>query len=172
MTEPMTEQHGSLPGALEAVGGPSYGDLQEAAPNEVRASWKAADARSRDLVQTYHSLKNDPKFTDEYKSEQAWSAYQNALPRITKERERARELLEKEVAYNQEQSIPRPKGERLVDLSNERLLASQNHAAKVVRMVERAEKRAAKSGSPIGQPSLPNLLKDEYAKGLRVGGVE
>ena len=168
----MTESHNTLHQAMEAVGGPSYGDLQEAAPTEVRAAWKAADARSRDLVQTCHSLKNDPKFTDEYKSKQAWTAYQNALRRITKERERARELLEKEVSYHEEMSVPRPKGERLVDLSSEKLLAAQNAASSLIRKVERAEKRAAKSGSPIGKPSLPNLLRDEYAKGIKTGGVE
>jgi len=170
MTESSNTEQGVV--RLEAVGGPSYGDLQESAPNEVRAAWKGADARSRDLIETYHALQNDPKYTDAYKSEQAWSHYEKALPRITKDREKARELLAKEAAYHEERGIPRPKGEMLQVGTTERLLAAQNQAARVVRMVERQEKRSASSGSPIGKPSLPTLLKDEFARGIKAGGVE
>ena len=68
----MTERHESLQQAAVAVGGESYQQLREAVENnEARAAWKGSAARSRDLVQTYHDLKNDPRYTEEYKSEQA-----------------------------------------------------------------------------------------------------
>src|SRR5215212_7295154 len=168
----MTEQHDSLQAAMRPIT-ESYEQLQNSVEdNETRASWKYADARSRDLVESYRALKDDPRYTPDHKAELSWAAYEKTGPQIKASKEKARGLLEKEAAYNEEMSIPRPRGESLKVTSTERLLAAQNHAAKVVRMAERLEQRAAKGGSPIGRPSLPSVLKDEYARGIATGGVE
>jgi hypothetical protein len=164
----MTDRHDSLRSAASSE---SYEQIQEAVPNaEARAAWKMADARTHQLSQLYRSLKDDVRYTSTYKSEQAWEAYERALPHISEGKEKARSLLAKEAEHHEKMSIPRPKGEMLRIGSAERLLAAQNQAARVVRMADRLEKRS--EGSPIGKPSLSQLLGDEYARGIKVGGVE
>src|SRR5829696_3365573 len=170
MTESI-ETTNTLRGASESAAGESYEQMQESVPNtEARAAWKTADARTHQLSTLYRELKGDPRYTSTYKSEQAWQAYERALPHITEGRQRARTLLEKEAAHHEEMSTPRPKGELLRMSSETRLLAAQNQAARVVRMADRLEKRS--DGNPIGKPSLSGLLAEEYARGLKTGGVE
>jgi len=165
----MTERHETLHEA--AAGGESYESMQESVPNaEARAAWKLSDARAHQLSQLYRELREDNRYTSDYKAEQAWSAYERALPQITEGKEQARTLLEKEAAHHEEISVPRPEGEMLRIGSAERLLAAQNQAARVVRMADRLERRS--DGNPIGKPSLSGLLADEYARGLKTGGVE
>jgi len=102
----------------------SYEQLQNSVENnDARAAWKYADARSRDLVESYRALKDDPRYTPEHKAEQAWAAYEKTGHQIKTSKEKARELLEKEATYNEEMSIPRPRGESLKVGSAERLLA-------------------------------------------------
>jgi len=151
----------------------TYEGLQNSVENDdARAAWKYSDNLAHNLTQRYHELKSDPRYTNDFKAEEAWKAFDKASVKISAEKEKARSLLQKEAAYNEEMSIPRPRGESLKATSTERLLGAQNHAAKVVRMAERLEQRAAKGGSPIGRPSLPSVLKDEYARGINTGGVE
>ncbi len=81
-------------------------------------------------------------------------------------------MLEKEARYHEQMSLPRLKGELLLIGSPEKLLAAQNQAARVVRTVERHEKRAERAPGPFGGRPKTALLQEEYARGLEVGGVE
>lgn len=169
MTE-SNETNNSLHQAMAPINEP-YEQLQDSVEdNETRASWRDHDRRRLALTQTYHDLKEDPRYADSHKQEQMWQSYVREAPRIKAAAEKTKSLLEKEVRYAEEQSIPRPRGESLKMGTPERLLAAQNAASSLIRKVERSQKRLEKS--PIGGPTTPTILKDEFAKGLAQGGLE
>lgn len=73
--------------------------------------------------------------------------------------------MEREAEGHEMMSIPRPKGERVTNLSAERLIASQNEASRIVRKMERLQ------SGPL-KPNATNMLRDEYARGIETGGAE
>jgi hypothetical protein len=136
---------------------------------EARAAWLEHDRRLQALRQTYNTLKDDPRYTDEHKSEQMWAAYERESAHIQAAADKARKLLEQEAQGHEMMSVPRPKGERVTNLSAERLIAAQNEAARIARKVGRLE---SIGGPQSLKPPTSQVLKDEYARGIEVGGVE
>ena len=148
--------------------GNSYEELRDGASGEGGEAWRQADREERRLRELYRELKDDPRYTQEHKAEKSWDAYERAAPKITANKERAKEHLRKAAKTSERFSIPVPPGESLVTGDADKLIASQNHAASVVRRVERAERRAK---GPL-KPDAVAILREEYARGLEVGGVE
>jgi hypothetical protein len=66
-------------------------------------------------------------------------------------------------------ALPHPKGENLHSISTERLIAAQNEASRIARKLDRLEKV---TGPKNLKPPTARILKDEYARGIEVGGVE
>jgi len=148
----------------------SYEQLRDSVENtEARAAWLDHDRRLQLLRQTYNSLKDDPRYTEEHKANQMWETYQQQSAHIQAAGEKARELLEKEARGYEMIALPHPKGENLHSISTERLIAAQNEASRISRKLERLEKA---KGPKNLKPPTAQILKDEYARGMEVGGVE
>jgi hypothetical protein len=146
----------------------SYETLRDSVENvEARAAWNDADRRTALLTDTYRSLRDDPRFTEAHKSKQMWEAYARQSTHIQAAGEKAREELEKDARGHEMMSIPRPKGENIFNLSTERLIAAQNEAARIARKTQRLQD----APGPF-KPNTADVLREEYAKGIEVGGVE
>jgi hypothetical protein len=146
---------------------PTYEQLRDSVENnEARAAWMDHDRRLSALTETYRTLKDDARYTEEHKANQMWEAYEKESEHIQAAGERARVLLEKEAQGHEMMSVPRPKGERLTNLTAEKLIAAQNEAGRILRKVERMK------DSPIRGINHARTLKDEYQRGIEVGGVE
>jgi hypothetical protein len=146
----------------------SYEQLRESVPNnEARAAWLDHDRRQAYLAEAYRSLKDDPRYTEEHKASEMWAAYERESARIKAAGEKARELLEQDAKGRETMAMPRPKGENVTNLSVERLLASQNEAARIVRKTQRLQS----APGPFKQ-NTADVLKEEYSHGMEAGGAE
>jgi hypothetical protein len=115
----------------------NYEQLRDSASGEAGAAWKAADREEAKLRTLYRTLKEDPRYTNEHKAEQAWQRYEAAKEKIVANKEKAREGLQKQVHSGKRFSIPMPEGEHLITTDTAKLLASQNEASRIVRKLER-----------------------------------
>jgi len=118
------------------------------------------------LHNLYQELKQDERYQEQYKAEQAWNAYEKAKDRIVADKEKAREALAKQARSAQRSSTPVPQGEAITTQEATRLVASQNEASRVVRKIERAQNVKG----PLQRSSV-DILREEYGKGLEVGGT-
>jgi hypothetical protein len=149
---------------------PTYEQLRDSVENaEARAAWLDHDRRQANLSETYRTLKDDVRYTEEHKASQMWAAYERESEHIQASGEKARELLEREAKGHEMMSIPRPKGEGVTNLSTERLIAAQNEAARIARKTQR--RQDASFAGPF-KPNTADVLREEYARGIEVGGVE
>jgi hypothetical protein len=146
----------------EAVS-PSYESIQQEAKGPGVEEWRHADKLRADLTATYHSLREDPRYTEEHKAERAWERYETAKEKIAADSEKARELLEKRVISAERLSIPFPAGEGLITTDTNKLLASQNEATRIVRKVERKKLKPTQARE---------ILREEYERGLEIGGIQ
>jgi hypothetical protein len=152
----------------ETTYGESYETLRDSVENsEARAAWRDHDRRQANLVETYRSLKDDSRYTEEHKASEMWAAYERESVRIQAAGEKARELLEKDAAGRETMATPRPKGENITNLSAEKFLAAQNEAARIGRKTQRLQN----APGPF-KASASDVLKEEYEKGMKAGGVE
>jgi hypothetical protein len=148
----------------------TYESLRDSVENtEARAAWLDADRRKANLSETYRTLKDDPRYTEEHKASQMWERYEKESEHIQAAGQKARDLLEKEAKGHEMMALPHPKGENLHGVSTERLIAAQNEASRIARKLDRLENM---SGPKSFKPAPSQVLKDEYAKGIEVGGVE
>jgi hypothetical protein len=145
----------------------SYEGLRDRATGEAGELWKLADRQEANLRDFYRSLREDPRYTSEHKAEQAWGRYKAEKEKIVANRAKARELLKGQVASAERMSFPFPDGEGLITNDPNKILASQYEAARMVRRLDRLD---ATKG-PI-KPDRAALLRDEYRRGLEVGGVQ
>ena len=146
----------------------TYEQLRESATGEAGAAWKAADREEANLRTLYQTLKDDPRYSEEHKAEQAWQRYESAREKIAASKAKAREGLEKQARNGERFSIPMPEGEHLTPSDTSKLLASQNEASRIVRKLE----RLASSGAGPFRQNPAEVLKGEYERGLEVGGVQ
>src|SRR5918997_1671614 len=72
----------------------TYETLRDSATGEAKTAWDAVDRERTKLREYYRQLEEDPKFADDYKSEQAWARYQSAREKIEAHAPKAREALE------------------------------------------------------------------------------
>ncbi len=68
----------------------SYEELRDSATGEAGAAWKAADREEGNLRALYRELREDPRYTNEHKAEQAWEKYEASKDRIAANKAKAR----------------------------------------------------------------------------------
>jgi hypothetical protein len=146
----------------------TYEQLRDSATGEAGEVWRRADREESNLRATYRQLQEDPRYSAEHKAERAWAAYERAAEKIAADRTKSRELLEKRVRSGKRLATPMPDGESLITSDANKLLASQNEAARIVRTIDRREK----SGAGPFKPNKIAILKQEYRRGLDVGDVQ
>jgi hypothetical protein len=146
----------------------TYEQLRDSATGDGGDAWKSADREESNLRSLYRELKEDPRFTDEHKAEQAWAKYEATKEKIAAGKEKAKELLQKQALSGERMSVPFPPGEGPITVDTEKLLISQNEATRLVRKIERLEKSAK---GPF-KPDRTETLKQEYGRGLEVGGMQ
>jgi hypothetical protein len=74
----------------------TYESLRDSVENaEARAAWLDHDRRLQALRQTYSTLKDDPRYTEEHKATQMWERYERESEHIQAAGKKAKELLEK-----------------------------------------------------------------------------
>ena len=145
----------------------TYEQLRGSATGEAGEAWKAADREESNLRTLYRNLKEDPRYTEKHKAEQAWARYEATKEKIAAGREKARESLKKQAQTAERLSIPLPDGEALITTHTSKLLAVQNEAARIIRKID----RAGQSGGPF-RPNRVEALKEEYRRGLEIGGMQ
>jgi hypothetical protein len=161
----MTEQAGPKrsPGSVGA-----YKELRATVEGEAGRAWDSADRGLAELRASYERLREDPRYTEEHKSEQAWELYARASEKIVANRERARSLLEQQAKTDRRFSIPLPPEQSVTVTDPATLLACQNEHTRIIRKLDRLEAnaRGPSKRSPV------EVLQEEYSKGLEAGGVQ
>jgi hypothetical protein len=147
----------------------SYEQLRDGATGDGGDAWRAADRLTGNLYSLYRELKEDPRYSDDYKAEKAWAAYDANEAKIEAERERAREHLEKQARSGERFGIPMPPGEAISTADTTKLLASQNEASRIVRKIDRIDDSG--KGGPL-KPDRLDVLRQEYARALETDGAE
>lgn len=142
-----------------------YEELRKKADGAAGDAWRQADREEQRLRSLYELQREDPRYTEEHKAEQAWSAFLAAKEKIVAGRQQARESLQKQARSAERFSVPLPKGVSHQAKDASELLAAQNEAGRIVRKVERQQE------GPIS-PNKDEALKGEYGRGLELGGVE
>jgi hypothetical protein len=147
----------------------SYEQLRDQATGEGAEAWRQADREVGKLRALYATLKEDPRYSEKHKAQQAWKAYEAAKEKIAGGREKAKELLEKQARSAERFSIPVPAEESVTTTDTAKVLASQNEASRIVRKVDRLDSNG-KAG-PF-KPDRLEVLRTEYGRGLETGGVQ
>src|SRR5215218_9036790 len=139
---------------------------------------REAQAARRDLIRQYESLDSDERYTDEHRATAAWQAYDESKPLIEQKANAAREKLLKSADEYELSSIPFPGGQSLRTNSVELLSLTQGERARIVERlgyeppniasIEAAGKNLASSAE--ARPA--NVLREDYARGLDIGGVQ
>jgi len=145
----------------------TYEQLRDSATGEAGAAWKAADHEEGNLRALYQELREDPRFTNEHKAEQAWERYETAKEQIAAGKARARELLEKQALAAERSSVPFPGGEGMITSDTQKLLASQNEASRIIRKLDRLD-----TGRGPFTSDKTEMLRQEYGRGLETGSVQ
>src|SRR5215203_3995179 len=152
----------------------SQGRVPSTSSGETLA--REVQATRRDLLRQYESLDGDEKYTDEHRAEQAWAAYDGAKPLIEEKAKSAREKLLKSADEYEMSSIPFPGGQSLRTDSVELLSLTQGERARIVERLSYeppniARMKAAGKNVPVSAGARPaNVLREEYARGLDIGG--
>jgi hypothetical protein len=147
----------------------TYEQIRDSATGEAGVAWKAADREQSNLRALYASLKEDSRYTNEHKAEQAWEKYEATKEKIVEGKAKARELLEKQVHSAERSSVPFPSGAGIITVDTQKLLASQNEASRLIRKLDRLRDTSAKG--PF-TPDRAEILKQEYGRGMETGGVQ
>src|SRR5215203_4209259 len=155
---------------------PSRGRTPSTNSGEMLA--REAQAARRDLIRQYESLDNDERYTDEHRATAAWQAYDESKPLIEQKANAAREKLLKSADYYEMSSIPLPGGQSLRTNNVELLSLTQGERARIVERLgyeppNIARMKAAGKNVPASTEARPaNVLREEYARGLDIGGVQ
>src|SRR5829696_5751676 len=139
---------------------------------------REAQAARHDLIRQYESLDSDERYTDEHRASRAWQAYDESKPLIEQKAKSAREKLLKSADEYELSSIPFPGGQSLRTNSVELLSLTQGERARIVERLgyeppNIARMKAAGKNVPASAEARPaNVLREEYARGLDIGGVQ
>jgi hypothetical protein len=147
----------------------TYEKFRDGASGDGGDAWRAADRETGKLYALYRELKEDPRWSEEYKAEKAWAAYEANKGKIEASKARARELLEKQAHSAERFNTPVPAEETITTADTSKLLASQNEASRIVRKIDRMGGNG-KSG-PF-KPDRLEVLRTEYGRGLETGDVQ
>src|SRR5215204_5046841 len=139
---------------------------------------REAQAARRDLIRQYESLDNDERYTDEHRATAAWQAYDESKPLIEQKANAAREKLLASADEYELSSIPFPGGQSLRTNSVELLSLTQGERARIIDRINYehptiARMKAAGKNVPASAENKPaNVLREEYARGLDIGGPQ
>jgi hypothetical protein len=147
---------------------PTYESIQEQAKGPGTEEWKRADKARASLPEYYRELQDDPRITDLVRSEKAWERYAAVREQVEAESTKAKELSERSAKTAERQSIPMPEGEPVLTSDKDRLLLTQGEHSRINRRIDRTSSRATKA-TPF---HLSKLLREEFARGLEVGGAK
>ena len=145
----------------------SYEDVQREAKGPGADEWRAADKARADLSATYQSLKDDPRYNEDYKSETAWAKYEEAKAKVEQLAPEARSKMLRSAESLERMSISTPEHESLLTKDTNKLLLTAHERDRLAGLLDRAEKQADKS--PFKRDPY-DILKAEYARGLDEGG--
>ena len=145
----------------------TYEQLRDSATGAAGEAWKAADRAESNLRALYRELTEDPRYNEQHKAETAWQRYEASKEKIEAGKAKAKELLVKQACSAERFSMPLPDGESLITDDTQKLLASQNEAARVIRKLDRLQN----TGKGPFTPDRMEMLKQEYGRGLEAGGV-
>ena len=144
----------------------SIRDSSPVIPQDVRNAWKEADGSERLLRGQYERLIEDGDLNDEAKARRAGELYEKQRPLIERKKQTAKDALIKASKSAVKSSIPKPSGEATSSADPTKLLLDQNEASRILRTLDRKANKG-----PFSQNS-GEYLKQEYERGLEVGGVE
>ena len=60
----------------------TYEQLRDSATGEAGDAWRRKDREEANLRTLYRTLREDPRYTQEHKAEQAWERYEAAKEKI------------------------------------------------------------------------------------------
>jgi hypothetical protein len=150
-----------------------YEQLRDSAPSESRIEWRDGDRWSSYLREKDEELKADESLSEQGKYEKAEEYRAKTEPRIQRAYEKARDHLAEEVKRQRGASVPMPGNKTLfanpVKDSTE-LVAIQTEAASIQAKVERTQNRMP-AGMKAGGHAT-DVLRESFAQGMEVGGVE
>jgi hypothetical protein len=147
----------------------SYEDLRGSARGEAGELCKAADREEANLGKYYEQLQDDPRFTEEYRADLAWNRYNKAKEKIVEGRTKAGEQLASDATIYHRQSLPFPAGEGPITNDSSKILITQNEAQRISRKLTRLQESAGAAGR--FRPDITSSLREEYERGLEVGGT-
>ncbi len=148
----------------------SYEGIRDASPiipQGVRVKWIEADQAAKTLRDRYAQLEADEDLTLEAKSRKAQELYEQQRGRIEDKKKAAVRALRAEAELAERQSLPHPAGQSRVATDAQTLLLDQNEASRLVRTAERRKN----APGPLKQ-SDSDFLREEYKRGLKLGGLE
>jgi hypothetical protein len=145
----------------------SYEGLRDSARGEAASLWKTADREEASLSRFYEELQHDPRYTSEHKSELAWARFNKAKAKIVESKAKASEQLANDAAVYRRQALPFPPSEGPITSDTQKILISQNESARLSRKLARMQDQAT---GPF-RPDLTSALREEYERGLELGGV-
>ena len=146
----------------------TYEDIQSRAKGQGVEEWKSLDKARANLPAYYRELQDDPRITDLTRSERAWERYEAVKVQVAAESAKAKELSERSAKTAERQSLPMPEAESVVTSDKDKLLLTQGEHNRINRRIDRASSRATKA-TPF---NLSKLLKEEFARGLEIGGAK
>jgi hypothetical protein len=149
-----------------SIGGEPYEQLRDSASGEAGVAWQAADKENERLRNLYQSLQEDERYTLEHKSAVAWEAFEDAREKIASNAAKAKAALEQQAKAAERLALPFPDGEGPRTSDKEKLLLSQGESLRVIRKID----RLISQEGPF-KHNLPAVLKQEYERGLEVGGA-
>src|SRR5215213_1907777 len=139
---------------------------------------REAQAARHDLIRQYESLDSDERYTDEHRASRAWQAYDESKPLIEQKAKSAREKLLKSADEYELSSLPFPGGQSLRTDDVQLLALSQGERSRIVERLGYenptiARMKAAGKNVPASAEARPaNVLREEYSRGLDIGGPQ
>jgi hypothetical protein len=157
---------------------PSSQGRRSEAMNSGETLAREVGAVRRDLLRQYESLEGDERYTDEHRASRAWEAYDKAKGTIESKASAAREKLLESAEDLERSSIPFPGGQSLRTDDVQLLALTQGERSRIVERlgykhpsIERMQ-RAGKRTPSSAEDRPANMLRQEYARGLDVGGPQ
>jgi hypothetical protein len=123
-------------------------------------------------------LDNDERYTDEHRATAAWQAYDESKSLIEQKAKSAREKLLESADRHELSSLPFPGGQSLRTDDVQLLALSQGERSRIVERLgyeppNIARMKAAGKNVPASAEARPaNVLREEYARGLDIGGPQ
>jgi hypothetical protein len=144
----------------------SYEDVQREAKGPGVEEWRKADKLRADLSATYQSLKDDPRYNEDYKPQIAWAKYEETKAKVEQLAPEAKAKMLKSADNLERLSIPHPEGESLSTKDTDKLLLTAFERNRLEGMLGRAESQAK---GPIKRDPV-DILRAEFERGLDEGG--